>query len=121
MSEEQTPPTYPTYVPSGEPEKPDSKDAVSPRQDWQPPPSGWAQPPAPQSPGPPGAFVDRAAAPPSPPLPPGQGLPFQPGEPQSVEPAIPASVFNIGALVFAGLGIVVVIIVVIVLLLIFHH
>src|SRR5260370_3947946 len=41
--------------------------------------TGWSQPPAPQSPGPPGAFVNRPAAPPGAPLPPGAGSPLQPG------------------------------------------
>ena len=77
--------------------------------------TGWSQPPAPQSPGPPGAFVDRPAAPPGTPLPPGAGSPLQPGPPMSVDAPINDSIINRYALV---VGLVVVVLVVIVVLVI---
>ena len=83
--------------------------------------SGWSQPPAPQSPGPPGAFVDRPAAPPGAPLPPGAGSPAQPGPPLSVQAPIRDTTINLTAiLVGAGIA-VVVIIVLIVLIGVFAH
>jgi hypothetical protein len=83
--------------------------------------SGWSQPPAPQSPGPPGAFVDRPAAPPGAPLPPGAGSPVQPGPPMSVQAPIKDTTINMIA-VLVGAGIVVlVIIVVLVLIVAFAH
>jgi hypothetical protein len=77
--------------------------------------TGWSQPPAPQSPGPPGAFVDRPAVPPGAPLPPGAGSPLQPGPPMSVDAPISDSIINRYALV---VGVVVVVLVLIVVLLI---
>jgi hypothetical protein len=83
--------------------------------------SGWSQPPAPQSPGPPGAFVDRPAAPPGAPLPAGAGSPVQPGPPLSVQAPIKDTTINMTALL-VGAGIVVlVIIVLIVLIAAFAH
>ena len=75
--------------------------------------SGWSQPPAPQSPGPPGAFVNRPAAPPGVPLPPGAGSPVQPGPPLSVEAPIKDTTINVTALVF-GVGAVLVAIVIVI-------
>ena len=77
--------------------------------------SGWSQPPAPQSPGPPGAFVDRPAAPPGAPLPPGAGSPVQPGPPLSVQAPIKDTTINMTALL-VGAGIVVLIIIVLIVL-----
>ena len=77
--------------------------------------TGWSQPPAPQSPGPSGAFVDRPAAPPGAPLPPGAGSPLQPGPPMSVQAPIKDTNINMTALVL-GAGIVIVAIVVVILL-----
>ena len=77
--------------------------------------SGWSQPPAPQSPGPPGAFVDRPAAPPGAPLPPGAGSPVQPGPPLSVQAPIKDTTINMTALLL-GVGAVVLIIIVVLLL-----
>lgn len=75
-------------------------------------PSGWSQAPAPQSPGPPGAFVDRPAAPPGPALPPGRGAPLQPGPPMSVQAPIRDTTINLMAVVlFAGIGIVAIIVI----------
>lgn len=85
--------------------------------------SGWAQPPAPQSPGPPGAFVDRPAAPPGAPLPPGAGSPLQPGPPLSVQAPIKDTTINMGVLLL-GVGAVVLIIIVVVIILVAlvgHH
>lgn len=85
--------------------------------------SGWAQPPAPQSPGPPGAFVDRPAAPPGAPLPPGAGSPVQPGPPLSVQAPIKDTTINMAVLLF-GVGAVVLVIIVAVILLVAvfgHH
>jgi hypothetical protein len=75
--------------------------------------TGWSQPPAPQSPGPPGAFVDRPAAPPGAPLPPGAGSPLQPGPPMSVNAPITDTTINRYALVA---GVVVAVLILIVLL-----
>lgn len=78
--------------------------------------TGWAQPPAPQSPGPPGAFVDRPAAPPTPPLPPGAGSPLVPGTPMSVSGPISDKAINLTAVLLAvGIGLVVIIVVAILL------
>jgi len=77
--------------------------------------TGWSQPPAPQSPGPPGAFVDRPAAPPGAPLPPGAGSPLQPGPPMSVDAPISDTRLNRYALL---VGVVIVVLIVIVLLVI---
>lgn len=84
--------------------------------------SGWSQPPAPQSPGPPGAFVDRPAAPPGAPLPPGAGSPVQPGPPLSVQAPIKDTTINMAVLLF-GVGAVVLVIIVVVILLVavFSH
>ncbi len=79
--------------------------------------SGWSQPPARQSPGPPGAFVDRPAAPPREPLPPGAGSPVQPGPPMSVQSPIKDTTINMSALL-VGAGIVVLTIIVVVVVLI---
>ena len=68
--------------------------------------TGWSQPPAPQSPGPTGAFVDRPPAPPGAPLPPGAGSPVQPGPPLSVQAPIKDTTINMVALL-VGAGIVV--------------
>jgi len=77
--------------------------------------TGWSQPPAPQSPGPPGAFVDRPSAPPGAPLPPGAGSPLQPGPPMSVNAPISDTTINRYALL---VGVVIVVVIVIVLLVI---
>lgn len=84
--------------------------------------TGWSQPPASQSPGPPGAFVDRPAAPPGAPLPPGAGSPVQPGPPLSVQAPIKDTTINMGALLL-GVGAVVLIIIVVVIILVavFSH
>ncbi len=84
--------------------------------------TGWSQPPAPQSPGPPGAFVNRPAAPPGAPLPPGAGSPLQPGPPLSVQAPIKDTTINMGALLL-GVGAVVLIIIVVVIILaaVFSH
>jgi hypothetical protein len=84
--------------------------------------TGWSQPPAPQSPGPPGAFVDRPAAPPGAPLPPGASSPVQPGPPLSVQAPIKDTTINMGALLL-GVGAVVLIIIVVVIILVavFSH
>lgn len=74
--------------------------------------TGWSQPPASQSPGPPGAFVDRPAAPPGPPLPPGAGSPIQPGPPMSVQAPIKDTTINLAAILF-GVGAVIVVVVVV--------
>jgi hypothetical protein len=79
--------------------------------------TGWSQPPAPQSPGPPGAFVDRPAAPPGAPLPPGAGSPVQPGPPLSVQAPIKDTAINVSALLL-GVGAVIVVIIVIIVVLI---
>jgi hypothetical protein len=78
--------------------------------------TGWSQPPAPQSPGPPGAFVDRPAAPPGAPLPPGAGSPLQPGPPMSVNAPISDTTINRYALVVGAVIAVLVLIVVLVFL-----
>src|ERR1700682_2437863 len=78
--------------------------------------SGWSQPPAPQSPGPPGAFVDRPAAPPRAPLPPGAGSPVQPGPPMSVNAPISDTTINRTALLVGGVIVVRVVIVIVVIL-----
>ena len=83
--------------------------------------SGWSQPPAPQSPGPPGAFVNRPPAPPGAPLPPGAGSPVQPGPPLSVQAPIKDTTINMTALLIGVLGVVVLIIVVIVVIAAFGH
>jgi hypothetical protein len=83
--------------------------------------SGWSQPPAPQSPGPPGAFVDRPAEPPGAPLPPGAGSPIQPGPPMSVQAPIKDTTINVTALLVAAGIVIVVIIVLIVLIAAFAH
>jgi hypothetical protein len=83
--------------------------------------TGWSQPPAPQSPGPPGAFNDRPAAPPGAPLPPGAGSPVQPGPPMSVQAPIKDTTFNMAALLFGAGAVVLIIIVVIVLIAAFGH
>jgi hypothetical protein len=75
--------------------------------------TGWSQPPASQSPGPPGAFVDRPAAPPGAPLPPGAGSPVQPGPPLSVQAPIKDTTINVTALVF-GVGAVLLAIVIVI-------
>ena len=84
--------------------------------------TGWSQPAAPQSPGPPGAFNDRPAAPPGAPLPPGAGSPVQPGPPLSVQAPIKDTTINMGALLL-GIGAVVLIIIVVVIILVavFSH
>ena len=78
--------------------------------------TGWSQPPAPQSPGPPGAFVDRPAALPGAPLPPGAGSPVQPGPPMSVNAPINDSSINRSALVIGAVIAVLILIVVLVVL-----
>ena len=82
--------------------------------------TGWAQPPAPQSPGPPGAFNDRPAAPPGPPLPPGAGAPLAPGPPMSVQPPIRDISINMVALLAAVGGVIVLILVIVVLVAALH-
>jgi hypothetical protein len=83
--------------------------------------SGWSQPPAPQSPGPPGAFVNRPAAPPGAPLPPGAGSPLQPGPPMSVQAPIKDTTISVAALVLGAVAVIVILIVVIVLIAVFGH
>jgi hypothetical protein len=78
--------------------------------------SGWSQPPAPQSPGPPGAFVDRPAAPPGAPLPPGAGSPLQPGPPMSVGAPIRDTTINRYALMMGVVIVALILIVVLVVL-----
>ena len=78
--------------------------------------SGWSQPPAPQSPGPPGAFVDRPAAPPGAPLPPGAGSPLQPGPPMSVNAPIRDTTINRSALLMGVVIAVIILVVVLVIL-----
>jgi hypothetical protein len=78
--------------------------------------TGWSQPPAPQSPGPPGAFVDRPPSPPGAPLPPGAGSPLQPGPPMSVDAPVSDSIINRYALVVGVVVVVLVLIVVVVVL-----
>jgi len=83
--------------------------------------TGWSQPPAPQSPGPPGTFVDRPAVPPGAPLPPGAGSPVQPGPPMSVQAPIKDTTINMTALLL-GAGIVIVVIIIVILLIaVFGH
>jgi hypothetical protein len=77
--------------------------------------SGWSQPPAPQSPGPPGTFVDRPAAPPGAPLPPGAGSPVQPGPPLSVQAPIKDTTINLTALL-VGAGIVILVVIILIVL-----
>ncbi len=83
--------------------------------------SGWSQPPAPQSPGPPGAFVDRPAAPPGAPLPPGAGSPVQPGPPLSVQAPIKDTTINMSVLLLGVGAVVLVIIIVLLLIAVFGH
>ncbi|MDQ1743859.1 MAG: hypothetical protein QOE23_2198 [Pseudonocardiales bacterium] len=78
--------------------------------------TGWAQPPAPQSPGPPGAFVDRPGAPAGAPLPPGAGSPLQPGPPMSVNAPITDTSINRSALMVGAVIVVLVVIVLVVIL-----
>lgn len=83
--------------------------------------SGWSQPPAPQSPGPPGAFVARPGAPPGQPLPPGAGAPVAPGPAMSVSEPIKDTTINMGAVrIFGGIAILVIIVVAI-LIAVLHH
>ena len=83
--------------------------------------SGWSQPPAPQTPGPPGAFKDRPGAPPGQPLPPGAGSPVAPGPAMSVREPIKDTAINLGAvLMFAGI-VIVLIIVIAVLIAVLRH
>ena len=83
--------------------------------------TGWSQPPAPQSPGPPGTFVDRPAAPSGAPLPPSAGSPLQPGPPLSVQAPIKDTTINMTALALGAGIVILVIIVVIVLIAAFAH
>ena len=83
--------------------------------------TGWSQPPAPQSPGPVGAFIDRPSAPPGAPLPPGAGSPVQPGPPLSVQAPIRDTTLNLGALLLGVGAVIVVIIVVVILIAVFSH
>jgi hypothetical protein len=83
--------------------------------------TGWSQPPAPQSPGPPGAFVNRPAAPPGAPLPPGAGSPVQPGPPMSVQAPIKDTTINLTALLVGAAIAILVIIVLFVLIVAFAH
>jgi hypothetical protein len=82
--------------------------------------SGWAQPPASQSPGPAGAFVDRPAAPPGPPLPPGAGSPIAPGPPMSVQSPIRDTAINMSALLMMAGAVIVLIILIVVLVSALH-
>ena len=77
--------------------------------------TGWSQPPAPQSPGPPGTFVDRPAAQPGAPLPPGAGSPVQPGPPMSVQAPIKDTTINLTVLL---VGVAAVVLMIIILLLV---
>ena len=52
---------------------------------------------------------------------PGQGAPLVPGAPQSVGPPIAAGVFNVGALAYAGFGVLALIVLLILLLVVLHH
>ncbi len=83
--------------------------------------SGWSQSPAPQSPGPPGAFVDRPGAPPGQPLPPGAGSPVAPGPAMSVSEPIKDTTLNMGALVLFAVLAVLAIIVIAILIVVLHH
>jgi hypothetical protein len=83
--------------------------------------SGWSQPPAPQSPGPPGAFVDRPAAPPGEPLPPGAGSPIQPGPPMSVQSPIKDTTINMSAVVIGAGALIIVLLVILILIAAFSH
>ena len=83
--------------------------------------SGWSQPPAPQSPGPPGAFQDRPAAPAGQPLPPGAGSPVAPGPPMSVREPIKDTTLNLGGLMMFGGIALLAIIVVAILIAVLHH
>jgi hypothetical protein len=95
-------------------------------QDGQPPESapdrsGWSQPPAPQSPGPPGAFVNRPPVPAGTPLPPGAGSPVQPGPPLSVQAPIKDTTINLTALLVGAAILVLIVIVVGILITAFGH
>ena len=93
------------------------QDTPDPDNNTPPTPSdrtGWSQPPAPQSPGPPGAFVDRPTAPPGAPLPPGAGSPVQPGPPLSVQAPIKDTTINVVALVVGAGAVLVAIVIVII-------
>ena len=108
---------------------PQTNPVQPPRNPVQPPPassgtdqSGWSQPPAPQSPGPPGAFVDRPAAPPGPALPPGRGTPLQPGPPMSVQAPIKDTTINLTAvLLFAVIGIIAIIVIAVIISALTHR
>jgi hypothetical protein len=107
---EPTPPRLPEPPPSSTPPSlPGGTDS-----------SGWSQPPAPQSPGPPGAFVERPAAPPGPLLPPGAGSPVAPGPPMSVQPPLRDTSINMSALLVAVGGVIGLIIVIAILVAAFH-
>src|SRR5437879_1879157 len=93
----------------------DTTPAENPPPPGPPDRTGWSQPPAPQSPGPPGAFVERPIAPHGAPLPPGAGSPVQPGPPMSVQAPIKDTTINVTALVL-GAGIVIVVIIIVILL-----
>ncbi len=116
MSEQDGPPSdsTPPRIPDSPPTQPPVTPSGTDR-------SGWSQPPAPQSPGPPGAFVDRPAAPPGAPLPPGAGSPVQPGPPLSVQAPIKDTTINMAALLLGVGAVVLVIIVVLLLIVAFAH
>ena len=84
--------------------------------------TGWSQPPAPESPGPPGTFVNRPASGPGSALPPGAGSPVQPGPPMSVQAPIRDTTINLSAVaLWLGIGIVAIIIIAVVLAAIAHR
>lgn len=111
-NEQPAPPDQLRIPPQDEPRVPDPAISQPPSAPIGADQSGWSQPPAPQSPGPAGAFVDRPAAPAGAPLPPGAGSPVQPGPPMSVEPPIRDTAINMSALLlWVGVAIVAIIVI----------
>ncbi len=111
MNEQDAPPSDSTP-----PRIPDPPRAQPPAEPTSIDRSGWSQPPAPQSPGPPGAFVDRPAPPAGTPLPPGAGSPVQPGPPMSVQAPIKDTTINM-TILLVGVGAVLLVIIIVVILL----
>ncbi len=99
MSEQDGPPSdsTPPRIPDSPPTQPPVTPSGTDR-------SGWSQPPAPQSPGPPGA-----------------GSPVQPGPPLSVQAPIKDTTINMAALLLGVGAVVLVIIVVLLLIVAFAH
>ena len=122
QSSAQEPAPDPTVVPPLAPRVPDPSLSQPPAAPGGADRSGWSQPPAPQSPGPPGAFVDRPAPPPGAPLPPGAGSPVQPGPPMSVQPPIRDTTINMSALLLGvGAAVLIIILLAVVLIAVFSH